>query len=131
MNWKLRHQGSPRTIAGLNPQLIVEGLQDGRWEATDEVLSPGSETWTPIREHPHFAEAVEEMEEFVLEPKHEEETHVDMIPLIDVTQVLLIFFILSTTYSQSATMIEAPGVSADKAGPRAVSKEEVETTMIR
>ena len=38
MPWQLRHEGSPRVIPNLSEAQIVEGLRDGRFEPTDEVL---------------------------------------------------------------------------------------------
>jgi len=129
MNWKLRHQGSPKTISGLDPQRIAEGLLDGQWELTDEVLSPGSEIWTPIENHPQFAEVVEDLEPPPPKP-HDDETNLDMTPLIDVCQVLLIFFILTTTYNQMRLMIPLPRAAAGEKSKVARTKEEVKETSV-
>ena len=46
MSWKIRHEGSPRSIEGLSLQAVVDGLQDGLWEPTDEVMGPQDPQWT-------------------------------------------------------------------------------------
>src|SRR5437773_824009 len=46
--WQIRHQGSPRIVQGLHWVEIVEGLRDGLWEPTDEVLGPGDKSWLAI-----------------------------------------------------------------------------------
>src|SRR5262245_26430003 len=97
MAWQLRHQGSPRSIGDLSPGQIVEGLRDGQWATTDEVKAPGEPAWTAIESHPQLAEIAEEVD--TPPPrKHDEGTNLDMNALIDVCLVLLIFFILTTTY---------------------------------
>jgi len=44
--------------------------------------------------------------------------------------VLLIFFILTTSYAVLQKQLEAPGVSADKIGPPVITKEKVQQQMI-
>src|SRR5262245_35134785 len=97
MKWTVRHQGSPRQVSGLTLQQLIEGLQDGQWDSTDEVKGPQDTAWLAIEEHPQLADVVHDLDP--LEIVHEEEpTHLDMNALIDVCLVLLIFFILTTSY---------------------------------
>jgi biopolymer transport protein ExbD len=128
--WKLRHEGSPKAVEGLSLPLILEGLQDGRWEATDEVLGPGEKAWTAIENHPTFAEIAED-----LEPPpphvHDDESNLDMNPLIDVCLVLLIFFMLTTTYAIMQKRLDAPNATTDKAGPATITKKDVDDQMIK
>src|SRR5262249_24545382 len=56
MAWKVRHEGSPQSIDVEMPQ-ILEGIEDGRWEPTDEVQGPGETKWVAIENHPQFASA--------------------------------------------------------------------------
>jgi biopolymer transport protein ExbD len=112
MNWKIRHEGSPRAIEGLTLQQIVEGLQDGLWEPTDEVMGPEDSTWTALESHPQLAEVVLEMQP-IEKAGHADETHIDMTALIDVTLVLLIFFILTTSYAAMQKILELPNFSSD------------------
>jgi biopolymer transport protein ExbD len=98
MSWQLRHLGSPQAIEKLSTEQVVEGLLEGAWETTDEVLGPQESQWTVIEQHPHFSET-----SLDIEPPGakivDDETRLDMTPLIDVCLVLLIFFILTTSYA--------------------------------
>src|SRR4051794_6326469 len=97
MTWQLRHTGSPKILKGLSLPQIVEGLRDGLWDVTDEVVGPGETGWQSIENHPQLAEIAAEVE--APPPRrHEEATSLDMNALIDVCLVLLIFFILTTSY---------------------------------
>ena len=96
MAWKIRHQGSPQARSATLAQ-IVEGLRDGLWEPTDEVVGPDEKAWVAIENHPQLSEVAAELEPA---PKgHPDETHLDMNALIDVCLVLLIFFMMTTTYA--------------------------------
>jgi biopolymer transport protein ExbD len=113
MSWSVRHEGSPRSIDGLNDADVVTGLEDGLWEATDEVKGSEETEWVALERHPRFAEIV-----YDLEPprprRAEDETRLDMNPLIDVTLVLLIFFILTTSYAALQRFLDSPKQSSTK-----------------
>jgi biopolymer transport protein ExbD len=127
--WKLRHEGSPRSIEGLSLPQILEGLQDSRWEATDEVMGPQDKTWVAIENHPQLAEVAADLEP--PPPRvYDDETRLDMNALIDVCLVLLIFFILTTTYAILQKRLDAPNATANQAGPVTITNQVVEQTMI-
>jgi biopolymer transport protein ExbD len=132
MTWKIRHQGSPRSVAGLSLPEVIEGLQDGVWDPTDEVMGPDDSDWEPIENHPALAEIAAD-----LEPPpaklHEDETRLDMNPLIDVALVLLIFFILTTSYAALQKVIDMPVNSSknENAPLRVVPKVQVAELMIK
>jgi biopolymer transport protein ExbD len=128
MNWKVRHEGSPESVERTLPEL-EQGLADGVWETTDEVQPPGATGWLAFESHPHFAEMCEELD---APPKKmaEGEAHLDMNALIDVTMVLLIFFILTTTMAALQKRIEAPSVEKGKAKIAVLTKEQVEQQAI-
>ncbi len=111
--WNIRHAGSPRSLSGVSSTTILEGLRDGQWDPTDEVRGPNDADWTPLERHPHFAEAVLDLEpDFPSE--RPDETRLDMNPLIDVALVLLIFFILTATYQSLRRAIDVPGVTQEE-----------------
>jgi biopolymer transport protein ExbD len=118
-------------ISDLTVQEIVEGLRDGQWETTDEVLAPGEETWRAIEVHPQFRDIAEEL---AAPPpvRHEEPTSLDMNALIDVCLVLLIFYMITTAY---ATMVQKsvplPMTKADAKGIKVIRVDEVKSRMIR
>jgi biopolymer transport protein ExbD len=129
MSWKVRHQGSPAALGDLTLAQVAEGLADGRWEPTDEVMGPNDKAWVPMENHPSLAAIAADLEP--PPPRvYDDETRLDMNALIDVCLVLLIFFILTTSYAVLQKRLEAPGVSADK-GPAVVTKEKVDQQMIK
>jgi biopolymer transport protein ExbD len=122
--WHVRHEGSPAASELPSAQRVLEALRDGDLDQTDEVRGPTDRNWVSIEEHPQFAEAVAEMEP--PPPPHPDETRLDMNPLIDVALVLLIFFILTATYTTLRRAIELPPEpAADQSGkPQQVVKFE-------
>src|SRR5260370_39502810 len=131
MTWQVRHQGSPRSVSGLSLEEIAAGLADGAWEATDEVKGPGEAIWQAIENHPQLAALAEELEP----PPHrrrDEGTHLDMNALIDVCLVLLIFFILTTTYAAAVQkVVPLPALKADGKKARPVKLADIKKRMIR
>jgi biopolymer transport protein ExbD len=110
---------------------IIAGLRDGAWETTDEVKGPGESAWQAIETHPQLAALAAE-----LEPprprRHDEGTHIDMNALIDVCLVLLIFFILTTTYASAVQkVVPLPAIKADGKKARSLKLEEIKKRMIR
>ena len=106
MTWHLRREGAAKSVAVPSAQAVLDGLRDGEWDSSDEVRGPSEAAWRPIESHPQFEEAVADLEEPA--PAPEEETHLDMNPLIDVSLVLLIFFILTATYATLRRTVELP-----------------------
>jgi biopolymer transport protein ExbD len=131
MSWQLRHEGSPQALKDLTLQQIAEGLRDGLWEATDEVMGPGDAAWQAIENHPQLAEIAEEIEAPPLQ-RHEEGTHLDFNALIDVCLVLLIFFILTTSYATSVQkVVPLPTLKAEGKKVRVITVKDVKDHMIR
>lgn len=104
--WEIRFAGSTSVVNAPSATRVIEGIREGEWESTDLVRAQGTQQWMPIADHPQFADTVAELEEPLHEPH--DETHLDMNPLIDVALVLLIFFILTTTYSSLRRTIDVP-----------------------
>jgi biopolymer transport protein ExbD len=128
MNWKVRHEGSPQAVE-LTFEQLQDGLADGRWEATDEVMGPTDADWVALENHPALAELAAELEP--PPPKtYDDETRLDMTALIDVTLVLLVFFILTTTVAAMQKRMEAPSVAEGKVQVAVLTKEKVEQQMI-
>src|SRR5215470_14887440 len=111
MNWRIRHEGSPRAVEGLTSSEVAQGLMDGQWEPTDEVMGPQEQQWVAIENHPQFADLAMDLEP-PPPPHRPDETTLDMNPLIDVCLVLLIFFILTTTYAAVQKILDTPSVQA-------------------
>ncbi len=128
--WKVRHEGSPQSIDGLSAEQVLEGLREGQWEPTDEVIGPDEQNWTAIENHPQLAEAAADIEPPAPKP-HDDETHLDMNPLIDVALVLLVFFILTASYESVRKVIETPSNKQSSEGVPKVSASVVKQKMIR
>jgi biopolymer transport protein ExbD len=131
MTWAVRHEGSPSAVEGLGTEEVIQGLEDGLWEPTDEVIGPQDSDWTPLGDHPVFADAASELEPVV--PRHfEEETRLDMNPLIDVCLVLLIFFILTTSYAALQRFFESPRpTQSPPTGPLHYTPKQLAETTIK
>jgi len=114
--WKFRHEGSPVASADLTFDQMMQGLVDGKIHPEDEVKGPADAAWQKFEDHPAFAEIVSELEP-VEEDHHDEETTLDMNPMIDVALVLLVFFILTTTYASLQKIIGIADLSGDNTRP--------------
>jgi biopolymer transport protein ExbD len=131
MSWQLRHEGSPQALRDLSLQQIVDGLRDGQWEATDEVMGANETEWRKIEVHPALADIAEEL---ASPPpvRHEEPTSLDMNALIDVCLVLLIFFMITTAYAAIVQKsVPLPATKADAKGIRVVHVDQVKSKWIR
>ena len=106
MSWQLRREGATKVLTLPSAQAVLDGVKDGEWAASDGVRGPGDTAWRLIESHPQFEEAIAEMEEPELPPV--EETHLDMNQLIDVSLVLLVFFILTATYATLRRTVDLP-----------------------
>jgi biopolymer transport protein ExbD len=125
----VRHEGSPIWVDGQTAADLVKGLRDGRWEPTDEVRGEADADWTFFEDHPRFAETAADIKP---PPRkhHPDETRLDMNPLIDVALVLLIFFILTTTYETIRKVLDMPGASQKTGRPRVVTLEEAKKATV-
>ena len=108
---------------------VMAGLQDGLWEPTDEVHGPDDVDWVAIENHPLLAEAAAELEP--PPPRtYDDETRLDMNALIDVCLVLLIFFILTTSYAALQKRLNLPSVTGGEAGVAVIKDTDVKEQMI-
>jgi len=130
MTWKIRHEGSPKSIEGLTLEEVVEGLQEGQWEPTDEVMGPNDTQWVALENHPQLEEIAADVEP-PHKPEGDDETRLDMNPLIDVCLVLLIFFILTTSYAALQKVLDSPAHSDQQAQEVHVTREQVKEIMIQ
>ena len=105
--------------------VVSDWVQQGRLLDDDRVKAPNAAEWTRLAEWPGLGAYVPRPEPFraddraeALEPvaldfswkrrPPEEEEDVDMIPLIDVSLVLLIFFMMTATVGGAAGLIPTP-----------------------
>ena len=128
--WNIRHEGSPQSVDGVTAEDILDGVKEGLWETSDEVMGPDDADWTRLEQHPVFAQAMADYEP--PPPKHpDDETRLDMNPLIDVSLVLLIFFILTTTYEELRKEFNPPGDIQPNPLGKAVADKDLRKTSVR
>jgi len=130
MPWQVRHEGSPQVVHDLTLQQIGDGLRDGLWETTDEVVGPGETRWQPIESHPQLADVAMDLED-LRPPRHQEATSLDMNALIDVCLVLLIFFILTTSYANLVQKVVPVPNSRIEGKARSVKAKDVIDRYVR
>jgi biopolymer transport protein ExbD len=118
-----------RAVDRVYPQipypLLATWIQEGRVLEDDKVRPSGTNEWLELRQEPllaaylpqpvairaeDHAEALEPVElGFTSKTRTEEEDEdVDMIPLIDISLVLLVFFMMTASEMISASIVETP-----------------------
>jgi len=108
-------------------EVVTDWIQQGRLLADDRLRPTGTEEWFELGRVPAFAgflpqpeplrtdaqaEALEPLESSFAWGKkgEEEEADPDMIPLIDVSLVLLIFFMLTSVVATATASIKIPAL---------------------
>ena len=106
-------------------QVVSDWIQQGRLLENDMLRRSGTAEWSPVGGSPDFAPYLPRAEPYrvddtaeALEPVEldfrwkkrpdEEDDDVDMIPLIDVSLVLLIFFMLTASSAGLAAFVPTP-----------------------
>jgi biopolymer transport protein ExbD len=112
------YRGVPFTV-------VTDWIQEGRLLEKDQVRSADDKSWKPLEEVPPLAaylpraephpandqaEALESVQVGFSRPPRvsDDDEDVDMIPLIDVSLVLLIFFMMTATVTSAAGLIRTP-----------------------
>jgi biopolymer transport protein ExbD len=104
--------------------VVTDWVQQGRLLADDKLRPSGTPQWTRVGDMPVFvaflpkadpyraedqAEALEPVQvDFAWKKPHDEDDDVDMIPLIDISLVLLIFFMMTATVGSAASIFNTP-----------------------
>jgi biopolymer transport protein ExbD len=128
--WKMRHEGAPEVTENLSFEQIITEVQEGTWDPSDEVVGPNDTDWQSLETHPAFAEIMADIEP--PEPIHPpDETRLDMNPLIDVALVLLIFFILTTTYEELRKELPSPPAPPEDTKSTQITDQELANFTIR
>jgi biopolymer transport protein ExbD len=94
-------------------------------------MGPQDAGWIAIESHPQLAEVAEDLE--APPPRGEDdETRLDMNPLIDVALVLLIFFILTASYEALQRVLQAPSMTSKQLkGPPVKTKAQIKQYSIK
>lgn len=109
--WTIRRDGMTEAES-LPTEAVIDELETGGLTGDDFVRGDDGE-WMAVEDHPSFAETCRQIEE-ANQSREVDETHLDMNPLIDVALVLLIFFILTTTYTELRKEIDPPPGKTEK-----------------
>jgi biopolymer transport protein ExbD len=105
-----------KVYTGVPFTVVTDWLQEGRLLATDRVRMAGKQKWHPVEAVPALTPYVPRVQPLTADDRAEaeepielglesakvqeaEDDDVDMIPLIDVSLVLLIFFMMTTAIS--------------------------------
>ena len=117
--------------------VVTDWLQQGRLLPEDKVRLAGGKTWHAVSNVPAFAPFLPQPEPLAVDDKAEalepvdlgfvptrrledEDEDVDMIPLIDISLVLLIFFMMTASISSGFfSTINVPGAKHQLASPGA------------
>ena len=105
--------------------VVCDWIQQGRLLEGDQLKASGTSEWFSLGSAPAFAAYLPRAEPFHAEdqaealqpvqaefawgqPRGADDEDVDMIPLIDVSLVLLIFFMMTTTVAGAGSLIHTP-----------------------
>jgi len=116
-------------------EVVVDWVQQGRLLEDDMLRWSGQAEWFRLGGTPIFSAYLPKAEPFraddeaeALEPvqgeftwrrrEDDDDDEVDMIPLIDVSLVLLIFFMLASTANNAASLFKAPEAVSGDPGTR-------------
>lgn len=125
--WRVRKDGVREPGKAIRFERLSQGISDGVWLDTDEVLAPREQQYRLIGEHPQLAEFVPRRSLF--RSKAGEEAEMDMTPMIDVTFQLLIFFMIAATYVVQKTL-DMPRPSENEEGATSVTIQQLEKNNI-
>lgn len=106
-------------------EVVADWLQQGRITATDKVRPEGDPAWRKIDDYPilavylpamsdvaanDHAEALQPLDLGLTAPRRHEDIDedVDMVPLIDISLVLLIFFMMTATVASGGSQVVVP-----------------------
>lgn len=123
--YDIRIRALDRDYTNIPFTLLSTWIQEGRVLPDDKVRPAGTSNWTELRNEPllsvylprpaavQVADQAEAMEPVELgfkssKAREEEDDEVDMIPLIDISLVLLVFFMMTAGEMISASIVETP-----------------------
>lgn len=109
--------------------VVTDWLQQGRLLAEDKARPSGTNQWLALGETPAFAAYIPKAEPYRVEDQAEalepvqvdfawkrphgaEDDDVDMIPLIDVSLVLLVFFMMTAAVGGAAALFNTPAAES-------------------
>ena len=107
--WELRNHGTDLKSTLFEFIEIQELIVSGLIFINDEIRKEGETVWKTLLDYPEFEETFASKSTI----KQDEDDNIDMNALIDVCLVLLVFFILLTSYAKLVQHLEAAKTNAD------------------
>lgn len=111
--WDLKNHGTDSKSTLLEFIEIQDLIVSGLISIHDEIRKEGEIVWKTLQDYPEFDETFSSKSTI----KHEDDENIDMNALIDVCLVLLVFFILLTSYAKLVQHLEAAKTNPDSKIP--------------
>jgi biopolymer transport protein ExbD len=130
--WKVRPAGARDQGRAVSFDRLAEAINGEDVGDLDEVLGPGETKWRAVVEHPELAIYVPSQRR--VRGWTAEDADTDMTPMIDVTFQLLIFFMVTATYTIQKTLdlpSSKPAEESQATAPLTMSELERNNVMVR
>ena len=124
--WDLRKHDSDSKSILLESIEIQNLIVSGLISINDEIRKEGETTWKTFLDYPEFDDTFSVKSSI----KHDEDENIDMNALIDVCLVLLVFFILLTSYAKLVQHLEAAKTNPDSKIPSITTTQADQKTKV-
>ncbi|MCY2969387.1 MAG: biopolymer transporter ExbD [Planctomycetota bacterium] len=124
--WDLRNHDSDSKSILLESIEIQDLIVSGLISIDDEIRKEGETTWKTFLDYPEFDDTFSVKSSI----KHDEDENIDMNALIDVCLVLLVFFILLTSYAKLVQHLEAAKTNPDSKIPSITTTQADQKTKV-
>ncbi len=124
--WDLRKHDSDSKSILLESIEIQDLIVSGLISINDEIRKEGETTWKTFLDYPEFDDTFSVKSSI----KHDEDENIDMNALIDVCLVLLVFFILLTSYAKLVQHLEAAKTNPDSKIPSITTTQADQKTKV-
>ena len=124
--WDLRNHDSDSKSILLESIEIQNLIVSGLISINDEIRKEGETAWKTLLDYTEFDDAFSVKSSI----KHDEDENIDMNALIDVCLVLLVFFILLTSYAKLVQHLEAAKTNPDSKIPSITTTQADQKTKV-
>lgn len=124
--WDLRNHDSDSKSILLESIEIQDLIVSGLISINDEIRKEGETSWKTFEDYPEFDDTFSVKSSI----KHDEDENIDMNALIDVCLVLLVFFILLTSYAKLVQHLEAAKTNPDSKIPSITTTQADQKTKV-
>ena len=124
--WDLRNHDSDSKSILFESIEIQDLIVSGLISINDEIRKEGETTWKTFLDYPEFDDTFSVKSSI----KHDEDENIDMNALIDVCLVLLVFFILLTSYAKLVQHLEAAKTNPDSKIPSITTAQTDQKTKV-